>query len=1071
MKRSDNRNSGFGNGFSRRSFLAVSAMAAMRTASAKGRAGQVSLQPIPPNLEDLARNRPVSVSSTAYGPYPGFCAVDGSDHSYWISAAEDPSSIQIDLQAPCMVRNIRVVFPLEAGDPVPAEMHWTPSDMVLGGYAVSYAIDISENGHDWQNVFHTATSGVGGELHLPLAPITARYVRLLCAKRSYPSLGIAIARFEVYGKALAPRPAATGWTQPPATSQRAPLAGKPDGHGSLITGWQLAMAGPGGVPPRLSGKAISSKTYSSRGWRSACVPGTVLTSLVADKVFPDPLFGLNNLQIPEALNKYAWWYRQTFKLDATHRGKRIWLEFSGINFTAEVWLNAHFVGNIKGAFTRARFDITNVVHLSGSNVLAVKIHPVPHPGLPNEQSWATGAGPNGGQPARDGPNFYCTVGWDWIPGIRDRDSGLWDQVRIRTSGDVVIENPHITTDLPLPDVSRATLGVSAEVFNATDEVITGVLRGKCGAIHISKSVTLRAGQRRLVKFSARNYPALVMKDPILWWPNGYGAQHMYGMSMTFEIDGSPSDAIEVPFGVRKFEYRKSPALIILCNGHRIMARGGNWGLDEAMKRIDWKNMHAWIRMHHLANLTIIRNWTGESNSEDFFALCDRYGLMVWTEFWMANPYDGPAPDDPGVLLANAADTIKRYRNHPSIAIWCGRNEGTPPAMINNALRKMVADFDGTRYYQPGSSFAGVQSGGPYHFQEPEAYYAPQYDGFKTEIGSVSVPTLDSLRTTMPEADLWPNHTNTWAYHDYCVQGAMNITTYEKGMFDRFGKTETISDFVRRAQILNYEVYRGIFEGYLHKLWKNASGTILWMSHPAQHSTVWQLYAHDLEAHASLYGAKKACGMIHVQLSPVDGTIDVINHHIHPLEHVTIGAAVHQLDGTLVSSQQHPLSAPANSVTHTIKLKLPASVTGAYLVRLTLHQKGKLLADNFYWKGRKLTDLAAMNHMAAVRPTGKVSIVHSGDQSVVTVQLKNESKAPAIEIKVTPRKHGVSGPASRILPVFISDNYFSLLPGETKTITADYATADAETRPPMLEISGFNVPVQTVACDGGAFTGG
>ncbi|MGC8552634.1 MAG: glycosyl hydrolase 2 galactose-binding domain-containing protein [Phycisphaerae bacterium] len=1012
-----------------------------------------------PHGENLAFGRPVKVSSTAYAPTPGFLAVDGSPYSWWTSAPTDPSSIEIDLQAACSLTSLRIAFPQEAGNIPPHPTRWTPSHDVLASYAVAYRVELSADARTWNDVFHTR-HGVGGNLTLNFAPQVARYIRLTCTKRSYANYGVGITAIEAYGSCSEPRPRPTGWTAPLAPRQKTTTAQPPRDDGHLTAGWEMVMQGLGLT--HADGAAISKAGFDSRRWYEATVPGTVLTTLVNQGVFPDPLFGLNNLQIPEALNKYCWWYRNAFTLPKSYRGKRVWLNFAGINYIADVWLNGQRLGDVRGAFIRGVFDITDIVRQAQTNVLAVKIQPPPHPGLPDEQSWKTGAGFNGGQPARDGPNFFCTIGWDWIPGIRDRCIGIWNHVFLTSTGPVALRNPRVATKLPLPNTSSADISVSTELVNAGNHAVSGVLKGRIADITFQKSVSVPAAQTVIAAFNSHNFPQLLMPHPKLWWPNGYGEQPLYTLELSFEVDGQTSDASTTRFGVRQYEYEKSPALIIKCNGHRIMARGGDWGFDEALKRIPYKSLDAWIRMHQIGNLNIIRNWTGESNSDEFFDLCDNYGIMVWTEFWMANPGDGPDPDNPSMLLANAQDTFKRYRNHPSIVIWCGRNEGPPPAIINAALNNMAQELDGTRYYQPGSSFAGVQSGGPYFYQEPSAYYAPSYNGFKTEIGSVSVPTLDSLKTTMPLDKLWPNHNNTWAYHDYCVNGAMDIRHYEAAMQRRFGHAGNIEEFVQRAQMLNYEVYRGIFEGYMSKLWHNASGVILWMSHPAQHSTVWQLYAHDFEAHASLYGAKKGCEQLHVQLSPVDGSVMVINHGFEPLNAAVVLARVYNLDGSLAGKMQHTLNLAANAKTDAFKLQLPKKLSEVYFVRLQLHDAaGTFISDNFYWHGRKNDNLRAMNRM----PDAALAVEVKRAKRLMfaaSVTVSNPNRTPAIAIKLTPRKDHAQGPQSRILPAFISDNYFSLMPGESKTVSVEFYAQDAGGAAPMLELSGWNIKPQRFA---------
>ena len=198
---------------------------------------------------------------------------------------------------------------------------------------------------------------------------------------------------------------------------------------------------------------------------------------------------------------------------------------------------------------------------------------------------------------------------------------------------------------------------------------------------------------------------------------------MYALKLSFEANGAISDQRRLSFGVRKITYAvaDSDNLTISVNGARVFCRGGNWGLDEAMKRIPRERLEAQIRMHALANYTIIRNWVGQSTSEDFYELCDKYGLLLWDEFFQPNPSDGPNPPDLDTYLANVREKILRFRNHPSIAVWCARNEGFPPKEIDAALRKLMAELEPTRLYQASSTDGrGVHSNGPYCWRTPRS---------------------------------------------------------------------------------------------------------------------------------------------------------------------------------------------------------------------------------------------------------------------------------------------------------------------------------------------------------------
>ncbi len=160
----------------------------------------------------------------------------------------------------------------------------------------------------------------------------------------------------------------------------------------------------------------------------------------------------------------------------------------------------------------------------------------------------------------------------------------------------------------------------------------------------------------------------------------------------------------------------APYLVIKVNGVRIAARGGNWGMDDARKRVSRERLEPYFRLNRDANLNIIRNWVGQSTEETFYELADEYGMMVWNDFWESTENYNIEAQDPALFLANAADTIQRFRNHPSIVVWCGRNEGVPQPIINEGLDALVRTLDGTRYYSPSSNALNLQGSGPYRYQ-------------------------------------------------------------------------------------------------------------------------------------------------------------------------------------------------------------------------------------------------------------------------------------------------------------------------------------------------------------------
>ena len=801
-------------------------------------------------------------------------------------------------------------------------------------------------------------------------------------------------------------------------------------------------------------------SYKASNWFAGTVPGTVLTSLVDDKVYPEPLYGENNRpdKIPESLNKTPWWYRTIVKVPDAYAHRQVWLNFDGINYAAEVWVNGKQVGVTRGAFMRGNFDISAVVKPGGTATVAVLVSPQPHPGVPHEHTISNGLGRNGGITAIDGPTFLSTIGWDWIPAIRDRDTGIWQKVYLSASGPVLIKDSLITTDLPLPRIDSADVGIHASVENTSDTPQNGILKGSFGDITFQVPVELAPYENKVIALDPKTTPALHLLNPKLWWPNGYGPQNLYTLHLRFEEKGGLSDGQDVSFGVRKITYAvpDSDNLTLSVNGVRVFIRGGDWGLDEAMKRIPRARLEAMIRLHALANMNLIRNWVGQSTGEDFYELCDKYGILLWDEFFQPNPSDGPNPTDLTTYIANVRDKILRFRNHPSIAVWCARNEGYPPKNIDDPLRTLMAELEPTRLYQPSSTDGrGVHSGGPYYWRPPQNYYVYE-EAFKTEIGSVSVPTLESVQGMMPKKD-WETIDNDWAEHDL-AKGAQRGDLYLLETAQRYGRIANLADFVRKAQLMNYEAFRAMYEGRNSKMFAPATGVITWMSNPAQPSFVWQIYHHDLEPNSSLFAVRKAGEPVHIQLNESDWNIEVVNNLPKPLAAFKAKLAIYNLDGKIAYQHTYAANVPPSSTARVSAIDWPTNLGPVHFMKLNLtDEAGRPVSDNFYWRANAEhpDDLRALNNLQTMMLDAGVARHDAGATSVLTVTLHNPGTQVALMTHLQLRR-GASN--ERVLPVYYSDNYVSLVPGESKTITVEAAKSDLKGELPLIVVDGWNVGV-------------
>lgn len=828
----------------------------------------------------------------------------------------------------------------------------------------------------------------------------------------------------------------------------------------LSSGWEMQSAHK--VPQ--SGPEVSSRSFSTRNWYRATVPGTALTTLVDNKVYPEPLYGENDRsdRIPDSLCRTDWWYRVAFTVPESYAGKQVWLHFNGINYLAQIWIDGKKAGVVKGAFTRGVFDITSLVNPGSSSTMAVQISPQPNPGTPAEHTMGAGHGPIGGISRIDGPTFACTIGWDWLPGIRDRDSGIWQKVFLSATGPVLVCDPQVTADLPLPRTDSADVTVAATLRNTSDQPQAGVLKGGFGDVSFQKPVRLAPWSAQTVAFGPRDFAQLHVKNPRLWWPNGYGPQNLYTVRLSFDIAGQASDNADVSFGIRKIVYGVlgSDNLAISVNGVRIFCKGGDWGLDEALKRDSYARLDAQIRMHRMANLNMIRNWGGQSTSDEFYDLCDRYGILVWDEFFQFNDAD---PLDVDLYLANCRDKIVRVRNHPSIAVWCGRNEGTPPKYLDDALRYLLTDLDPQRWYQSNSGGGrGVNSGGPYEWRSPEEYdefdTQPSFrktETFKTEIGATSVPTLESIQAMMPQSD-WNVIDDDWAEHDFSAGGAH---AYLRLMESRYGAVANVADFARKGQMMNYEGYRAMYEGREGKMFKPVEGILTWMSNPAQPSFIWQLYAYDLEPDAALFAVEKACEPVHIQFNTVaGGVIQVINHQDRPFAG-RAHLAFYNLDGSPAGRQNFDVNAAACGETDLGQVAWPADLSPVHFIELELQDnKGAPISDNFYWHAAagKPDDLASLSTLPVVKLDAALSRSDLDGRMRIDVKLRNPS--PHVALMAHLQLHRATT-KDRVLPVYYSDNYISLAPGESRNVTIEASAADLNGQKPLVLVDGWNIAIE------------
>ncbi|MGA3017538.1 MAG: discoidin domain-containing protein [Bryobacteraceae bacterium] len=912
--------------------------------------------------------------------------------SAWMSAGSGEEWVYVDLGAPATFDRIK--------------LFWLRR-------ATEGSIQASDDAAAWKTL-----APLGDDVELP-RPVKARYVRVLMTRPESPGAYI-LSELEVWGRGgLTPRPKpAQGLSGGAWRLQR----------DSLVT---------------AAGEALSKAGFDDRDWVVATVPATVLSSYWNSGALPDPNYADNQLAVSDSFFYADFWYRNEFVAPPV-AGKRQWLIFEGINWKADVFLNGEKLGRIEGGFLRGRFDVTGKLRAGGKNALAVRIEKNATPGSVHEKTFDS-PGLNGGALGADNPTFHASIGWDWIPTIRGRDTGIWAAVHLETAGAVTIEDPFVGTVLPLPDISRAEVTVEAVLRNTADAPVSGTLRGRFGDIPFETAVTLDAHSAKSVKA-----PALHLEHPKLWWPNGYGDPNLYAVQLVFETAGHKvSDTNEFHAGVRQFNYTDTAPLKIWINGRRFIARGGNWGFGESMLRYRAREYDTAVRYHRDMNFTMIRNWVGQIGDDAFFEACDRFGIVVWQDFWLANPSDGPNPDDNDLFLRNARDFVARIRHHPSLGLYCGRNEGNPPDPLEEGLRRILADLHPDLHYIPSSADVVVSGHGPYRAQSQKSYFEQRSTPMlHSEMGMPNIVTFDSLRQMMPESAMWPQG-DMWGLHDFSLNGAQGGASFREMIDKGYGGAANAQEWVTLAQFVNYNGYRAMFEAQS----KNRMGLLIWMSHPCWPSFVWQTYDYYFEPTAAYFGAKKASEPLHIQWNPATESVEVVNYSGGAAPGLTAHAEVLNLDGSRQWEKSAAVESAEDSTVAPIRMEYPAGLSAVHFIRLVLSCGAETISENFYWRGLEEGDYRALRDLPKVKLEAATRAERHEDTWVLTTELRNPSATPAlmVRLKAVGEKTG-----DRILPAIYGDNYVWLMPGERRTIRTEVRQADTRGEKPGMDIGGFNV---------------
>ena len=845
---------------------------------------------------------------------------------------------------------------------------------------------------------------------------------------------------------------------------------------NLREGWAIQSS----AKVQEKGEVLSTTKFTPTGWYSTGVPATVLAALVANKVYPDPYFGMNLRSIPgtsypigqnfsprpmppDSPFRVSWWYRTEFRLPAEFQGKTLWLHFGGINFRANIWLNGHQVAGsdqVAGAYRVYEFDVTGDVNVGEANVLAVEVFP-PQP-------------------------TDLAINWvDWNPTPPDKDMGLWRGVYITASGPVALRYPQVITRFDLPSLQTAHLTVTGDLHNASQQAVKGTLKGQIENIQFSQPVELAAGQSKVVTFAPEQFPQVNIGQPRLWWPAQLGPQNLYDLKMEFEVDGKVSDRQAIRFGIREVtsELNEKGYRVFKINGKNILIRGAGWAPDMLLRSTP-ERQETEIRYVRDMNLNTIR-MEGKMEDEHFLELCDRYGILLQAGWCCCDHWETWASwdaEDYTVSAESLKDQIRHLRSHPSLFDWLNGSDGPPPPKVEETYIKILKDYQWPNPFQSSATAKPTTVTGPTGLKMtgPYEYVAPSYwltdtkrggaHGYNTETGpGPAVPPLESLRKMLPKEHLWPID-EYWDFH--AGGGAFrNLKVFTEALNARYGTATSVEDYVLKAQVQAYEGQRAMFEAFGRNKY-TSTGVIQWMLNNAWPAMIWHLYDYYLRPGGGYFGSKKACELLHVQYSYDDKSIVVVNSLYEPFKGMKVTAKVYNLDLAEKFTKEATLDVGPDSSNRVLVIPELSGLTTTYFLRLTLQDSaGKLVSSNFYWLSttpevldwekskwyytptKSFADLTALQNLPKVELKVATRIAHKDDEDVAHVTVTNPGPHLAffVHLRITKGRGG-----EELLPILWQDNYFSLLPGEKKEITATYRMEDLEGTHPVVEVDGWNV---------------
>jgi len=842
----------------------------------------------------------------------------------------------------------------------------------------------------------------------------------------------------------------------------------------LKNGWKMISASQSTEDGSVisNGDFVASKWYDIKN-----VPRTILAVLQDNGVYTDLYYAKNLEKVPD-LYKQEWWYRKEFTLPDGN--KQYWLKFAGISYRAELWVNGKIVADNKqmvGTYSAFEYNISNYVK-TGKNVLALKIRP--------DQT--------------DNGQLELGEFWvDWIGNLKvpDRNGGIWQPVYLKSTGPVEIKNPMVITDLPLPDTTSALLTVVCDIENSTSKPQNGVLKGviSCNGkpdIVFQKKISLKANQQQQIKFSPTEFKQLFVSNPDLWWPYTLGKPSLYSLKLSLQIGKDESDAEAINFGIREVERGRDTSnenyMYLKVNGYNYLVRGGCYSPDLLFRQ-DSATDRTMIKYIKDMGLNFLR-FESKMGNPYFYDLCDREGIpymIGWVCCGQWEDWQNWDAEDHAVALQGVKAQIMSVRHRPAAFMWAHASDGRPPENVLNSYHEVLKQtlWPNPDVDQTLGNSDGIHMLGPYTTRPPYFWFSSAFksnQGFCAEQGdNECVPPYKTLKKFIPEDKLWPLN-DTWLFHTGQNGDNRYLLNVENLVKFGFGSIPNAKDFCDKAQIFHYANTRAQFEAFAARGWATHKGTIYWMLGTHWPSFFGNIVNNFYQPGGSYFGAKKGLQPLNVvydyyaEGDRKQANIYVYNQTIKTYKDLNVRVRFINLDNTTIFDSKDIIIKSADPLSTQIALKIDRKdgLDPVWFVKCELKDNnGNIIQENVYWQSKQ-DDLVLdtwnifttiqteygnyqdLNKLPKVNLDASVSIEKTGIYSNAKVLLTNNSKTIAFftRVEITSDYDG-----EEVIPITYSDNYITLFPGESKTITATFETRNLKSQKPFLGIEGFNVVTQ------------